>query len=324
MATEPPRDASPGSHAEKPQGIPARGWLQILKRAWKESSNDQVPLLAAGVAFYAFLSLFPAMIAAVTVYGLVADPKTVTEQTDRLTDALPNDAASLIGDQLTAITETPQQSLGFGLVIALVLALWSAAGGVGNLVTAINTAYDEEETRGFVKRKALALGLTFGAIIFVVVAIGLVAVAPALLEAFVPSGAAYWLLQVARWVVLVIAVPLVLAVLYRYSPDRDKPQFRWVSAGAVVATVIWLVASLGFSFYVNNFGSYSKTYGALAGVVVLLLWLWITNFIVLLGAEINAEAEPKTVKDSTEGDPEPLGERNAIKADNLPEDSRTR
>jgi len=320
MSTGPFTEAPPGADASKPQEIPKRGWLQILKRAWEESSNDQVPLLAAGVAFYSFLSLFPAMIAAVMVYGLVADPKTVADQTRKLTDALPNDAASLIGDQLTAITETPQQSLGFGLLVALVLALWSAAGGVGNVVTAINTAYDEEETRGFVKRKALALGLTLGAIVFVAVAIGLVGVAPALLDTFVPSGAAYWLLQVARWAFLILTVSFVLAVLYRYAPDRDDPQFRWVSVGAVVATVIWLVASLGFSLYVDNFGSYGKTYGALAGVVVLLLWLWVTNFVVLFGAEINAETEKQTARDTTVGEPRPLGERNAVKADSQPGD----
>lgn len=321
MATDSRRDAYPGADAEKPTEIPKRGWVQIVKRALAESKNDQVPLLAAGVAFFSFLSLFPAMIAAVTVYGLIADPKTVADQTQQLTQALPNDAASLIGDQLKAITSTPQQSLGFGLLIALALALWSAAGGVGNIVTAINIAYDEEETRGFVKRKALALGLTLGAIVFVVFAIAMVAVAPALLEAFVPSGAAYWLLQIARWVLLLVAVSLVLAVLYRYAPDRDAPKFKWVSVGAVVSTVIWLIASLGFSLYVNNFGSYGKTYGALAGVVILLLWLWITNFIVLLGAEINSEAEQQTLQDTTKGEPEPLGQRNAIKADNLPEES---
>jgi len=318
MAKQTETDEYPGAEADKPTEIPKRGWVQILKRAWAESKTDQVPLLAAGVAFYSFLSLFPAMIAAVTVYGLIADPRTVAEQTQQLTEALPNDAASLISSQLKAITQTPEQSLGFGLLVALMLALWSAAGGVGNVVTAINLAYDEEETRGFVKRKALALGLTLGAIVFVVVAIGLVAVAPALLEAFVPSGAAYWLLQIVRWLLLVVAVTLVLAVLYRYAPDRDEPKFQWVSVGAAIATVIWLVASLGFSLYVNNFGSYGKTYGALAGVVVLLLWLWITSFIVLLGAEINAEAEQQTAKDSTTGESQPLGRRGAIKADSLP------
>jgi membrane protein len=308
----------PGAEAHKPTEIPKRGWWQILKRAWKESKTDQVPLLAAGVAFFSFLSLFPAMIAAVLLYGLVADPKTVAEQSQQLTEALPQDAASLISEQMQAITATPQQSLGFGLLVALVLALWSASGGVGNVITAINVAYDEEETRGFVKRKALALGLTLGAIVFVVVAVALVAVAPALLDALIPAGPLRWLLEAARWIGLLIAVSFTLAVLYRWAPDRDAAKFQWVSVGAVIATVIWMLASLGFSLYVDNFGSYGKTYGALAGVVVLLLWLWITNFVVLLGAEINAESEQQTVKDTTTGAPRPLGQRNAIKADTMP------
>jgi membrane protein len=320
MSSHVPEQRVPGAEADKPTEIPKRGWWQVLRRAWKESKSDQVPLLAAGVAFYSFLSLFPAMIAAVMVYGLVADPKTVADQAKQITDALPADAAGVIEGQMKAITETPQQALGLGLVIALVLALWSASGGVGNVVTAVNIAYDEEETRGFVKRKLLALGLTLGAIVFVVVAVALVAVAPALLDSLVGSGPLRWGLEVARWVVLLVAVSIALAVIYRFAPDRDAPKIRWVSVGAVVATVIWLVASLGFSLYVDNFGSYGETYGALAGVVVLLLWLWITNFIVLLGAEVNAEAEQQTARDTTKGEPQTLGERNAVKADTLPGD----
>lgn len=310
----------PGAGAEQPREIPKRGWLQVVKRAWKESKTDQVPLLAAGVAFFAFLSLFPAMIASVMVYGLVADPQTVARQAEELSQALPADAASLITEQMEAITSTPQQSLGLGLLVALVLALWSASGGVGNVITAINVAYDEDETRGFVKRKALALGLTLGAILFATVAITLIAVTPVVLDNFFPDGAIRVLLEAARWVGLLVAVAVALAILYRYAPDRDNPRFSWVSVGAAVATVIWLVASLGFSLYVDNFGSYGETYGALAGVVVLLLWLWITAYVVLLGAEINAEAEQQTVADTTVGEPEPLGRRGAVKADNLPTD----
>ncbi len=313
----------PGATADEPKQIPPKGWFQVTKRAWAESKLDQVPLLAAGVAFYSFLSLFPAMIAAVTIYGLVADPRTVARQADALAAALPDDAASIIRTQMEAITSQPQQSLGLGLLFALALALWSASGGVGNMVSAINVAYDEEETRGFVKRKLLSLGFTFGAILFAAVAILLIAVAPPLLDAFFPSGAIYWLLQVVRWVGLVIAVVVALAILYRFAPDRAQPQFSWVSVGAAVATVIWLLASLGFSLYVDNFGSYGKTYGALAGVAVLMLWLWITAFIVLLGAEINAEAEQQTVRDTTTGDPLPRGERGAVKADNLPNEQPT-
>lgn len=313
----------PGSTAEKPQQVPAKGWFQIVKRAWAEAKVDQVPLLAAGVAFYSFLSLFPAMIAAVTIYGLVASRETVARQTEAIADALPDDAASIITSQMKAIASQPEQSLGLGLIIALALALWSASGGVGNIVSAVNIAYDEEETRGFVKRKLLSLGFTLGAVLFVAVAVGLIAVVPPMLDQFFPSGVIHWAIQIGRFVLLALAVAAALALLYRFAPDRDAPRLQWVSVGATVATVIWLVASVGFSVYVDNFGSYGETYGALAGVAVLMLWLWITAYIVLLGAEINAEAEQQTVKDTTTGPPEPLGQRGAVKADNLPHEQPT-
>ena len=316
------RQPVPGGDAELPTDVPPRGWKQILLRAWKESKRDQVPLLAAGVAFYSFLALFPALIAAITLYGLVADPATVARQADELTDAMPADAASLVTDQLEALADAPQQSLGLGLLVALALALWSASGGVGNLVTAINIAYDEEETRGFVQRKLLSLCLTVAAIVFVVVTLSLVAVAPAVLDGLVDSGPMRWGLEVGRWLLLLLGLMVALAVVYRYAPDRDAPQFAWVTPGALVATLIWLLASLGFSIYVDNFGSYAKTYGALAGVAVLLLWLWITNFIVLFGAEVNAESELQTAQDTTTGPERPLGERGAFVADHLLGDRR--
>jgi membrane protein len=296
MTAQMTRVSMPGQHADRPDEIPRKGWVQVVKRAWKEAKSDQVPLLAAGVAFYSFLALFPAMIAAVMLYGLVRDPADVQRQVDDLTAALPSDAASVLTTQLEAITSTSSGSLGLGLLVSLVLALWSASGGVGNILSAINIAYDEEETRGFVKRKALSLLLTLAAIVFVVVAISLVAVAPALLDNLVDAGPLRWGLEAVRWLGLIAAMSFALAVLYRVAPDRDDAEFKWVSVGAVVATVVWLVASLGFSLYVDNFGSYNKTYGALAGVVVLLLWLWLTMYVVLLGAEINAEAEQQTAE----------------------------
>ncbi|WP_354438385.1 YihY/virulence factor BrkB family protein [Marmoricola sp. OAE513] len=216
------------------------------------------------------------------------------------------------------MTSSSQQSLGIGLVVALALALWSAAGGVGNLVTAINIAYDEKDERGFVKKKLLSLGLTAGAIVFGSLTLALVAAAPAVLDNLVDSGPARWGLEAARWILLLVAMMGGLAVLYRVAPDRGSPKFSWVSVGAVSATLVWLVASLGFSLYVDNFGSYAKTYGAMAGVVVLLLWLWMTMLVVLLGAELNAEAEEQTVVDTTTGEPRPLGQRNAVKADSVP------
>src|SRR3954452_4140882 len=253
--TDPREGRYPGSRADRPQAIPAAGWWQVSRRAWREAQADQVPLLAAGVAFYGFLSLFPAMIAAVMVYGLVADPATVTKQAEAVSEALPRDAASVVIDQMNTIASQPQGKLGLGVVVALVLALWSASAGVGNLVTAINIAYDEEETRGFVKRKLLSLGLTLGAILFTVVAVTLITVVPALLDAFLPSGVLHWLLQTVRWAGLLVAVAGALAVLYRVGPDRNAPKLRWVSVGASIATVIWMLASLGFSLYVDHFGS---------------------------------------------------------------------
>jgi membrane protein len=324
MTAQATRERLHGVHADAPTEIPKKGWFQILKRAWKEAKSDQVPLLAAGVAFYSFLALFPAMIAAVMLYGLVRDPDDVRRQVDQVSDALPSDAASVLTTQLEAITSTSSGSLGLGLLVSLVLALWSASGGVGNIVTAINVAYDEEETRGFVKRKALSLVFTLAAIVFVVVAISLVAVAPAVFDSLVDAGPLRWGLEALRWLGIVAAMTVALAVLYRVAPDRDDPEFKWVSIGAVVATVLWLIASLGFSLYVDNFGSYNKTYGALAGVVVLLLWLWLTMYVVLLGAEINAEAEQQTVKDTTVGPDEPLGQRGAVKADTMPGDQPPR
>ncbi|NHC14548.1 YihY/virulence factor BrkB family protein [Motilibacter deserti] len=307
----------PGQDAEKPTEIPAAGWKQIVKRAWAETKEDNVSLMAAGVAFYAFLAIFPAAIAAVTIYGLVADPQQVTQQVNDLSSGMPEETKTLLTNQMTSIANGSSGALSIGLVISVLAALWSASGGMGNLIKAINIAYDEKETRGFVKQKALALALTLGAILFIVVAVALIAVAPAVLDSLGLGSIATVAIQVGRWVGLVVAVMIALAVCYRYAPDRDNPKFSWASLGAVVAGVLWIVGSVAFSLYVSNFGSYGKTYGALAGVVILLLWLMLTSFIVLFGAEINAETERQTAKDTTQGPEKPMGERRAQAADTV-------
>lgn len=283
--------AVPGEEAELPSEPPRRGWWPILRQAWKETKADHVPLLSAGVAFYAFLALVPTLIAVVMVYGLVSDPEDVAEQVDSFGSALPSSAEELLTEQMERLAATSQRSLGIGLVVALALALWSASSGVGNLITALNVAYDEQDERGFVKSKLLALGFTVATIIFVALAIGLVAAAPVVLRALDAPGWVAVLAHAARWLGLVVVVLVALALVYRWAPNRDVPTFRWLSAGAVVATVLWIVASVGFSVFVDNFGSYDKIYGSLAGVVVLLLWLWLTAYAVLLGAEINAELD---------------------------------
>jgi membrane protein len=310
----------PGGAADRPREIPRRGWFQVLRRAHREAKADQVPLIAAGVSFYAFLALFPAIIAAILLYGLVATPSQITSQIDQLGSTVPAPAKTLLHQQMTSLVASNQQALGVGLIVALLLALWSAAGGMGNLITAVNITYDEDDDRGFVARKALSLIMTLGAIVFVVVAITLVGVFPAVVNSLNPPLAVQVAAQVVRWLLLAGAMMFALSVLYRVAPDRAAPKFRWVSVGAVTATVLWLVASVGFSLYVSLFSSYGKTYGSLAGVVVLLLWLWITSYVVLLGAEMNAEAEQQTGRDTTTGTPLPRGRRGAVKADSLPGD----
>jgi len=307
----------PGEDAERPTEIPARGWLQIVKRGWAEAKVDQVPLLGAGVAFFAFLALFPAVIALVTLYGLFADPAVIADQVNSLT-ALPAEVRQLVVDQ---INNQDRAALGWAALLAIALALFSASGGVNNLMTAVNVAYDEEDKRSPVKKRLIALALTLGAIVFIVIMLGLVAVVPAVLQSvFGDSPVLRIVLSGARWLLLVVLVTAALAVLYRVAPDRDAPKMRWVSVGAALATLLWLLASVGFSVYVSTFGNYAKTYGVFAGIIVLLFWLWITSYAVLLGAEINAEAEQQTVADTTTGPNEPLGERNAVKADSTPSD----
>ena len=308
----------PGAGADKPTEIPKRGWWQILRRGLKEFSADQMPLMAAGVAFYAFLSLVPTLIAATLVYGLVTSPQEVQSQVQQLSSVLPQDAANLVGNQMLSLAQTKSSGLGIGLVISLALALWSASGGTGNLITAVNVAYDEKETRNFIKKRALALMLTIGAIVVFVLTASLVAVFPAVANALNIGGIVRVGLVALRWVVLLAVLMIALAVLYRLAPDRDDPKFKWTSVGAVVAVVVWVLASVVFSLYVNNFGSYGKTYGALAGIVILLTWLWLSIVAILLGAEVNAEMEKQTVRDTTAGPDKPLGKRDAVKADLLP------
>lgn len=272
--------------------IPRRPWFQILKRSWKSTQSDQISLLGAGVAFYGFLALFPTLIALVLAYGLFADPSTIAGQVDSLGGALPPDVRKLIAEQLTSRAQQTG-ALSVGVIIALLVALWSASGGVANLVQAINTAYHETDDRGLVKKRAVALALTAGSIAFMIVLISLVAIVPVLFS-FFDGGALRWLIQIARWVLITALIMVALAILYRVAPDRQSSKLSWASPGAITATLVWLAVSAGFSLYVTLFASYAKTYGAVAGIVVLLMWLWLTAYAVLFGAEINAEVERET------------------------------
>jgi membrane protein len=312
-----PVAAVPGSDAERPSEIPAHGWLQIAKRVRDEAKADNVSLLGGGVAFFALLAIVPLLVAVLALWGIFADPVDATRLIRDLASGLPRSAERLVTQQLRNIATRSNTGLGVTAVVSLVVALWSASSGTKHLIEAVNTAYDEEENRGFVRVRALAVGLTLGAVAFVLLAIGLIAIVPsALADAGVPQGVRL-LVNVAIWPVLGVLMIMGLAVLYRLAPDRDDPQWRWVSWGAVLATVLWLVGSAGFALYASNFGSYDQTYGSLGGVIVLMLWLYITAFVVVIGAEINAALETQTARDSTIGPERPLGQRGAHAADTV-------
>jgi membrane protein len=309
-----------GENAESPQQIPAKGWLAVSKRAWGEAKEDLVPLLAAGVAFKAFLAIFPALTAAFLIWGIFGDTQSIVDQIKGIS-AIPEAAKSLVTGQVQNIA-SGKSTAGITAVVAIVLALWSASSGVENLMAATNSAYDEKETRGFLKRKGTALLLTIGAIVFMLLAVALIGVAPVLVKALGASGIVSIVVNVLRWVLLLGLVVVALGVVYRVAPDRDAPRVKWVSVGAAVATVLWLIVSAGFSLYVTKAGgsSYAKNYGSSAGVVVLLMWLWLTSYAILLGAEINAEAEKQTDKDTTVGPDQPMGSRDAVAADRKPDE----
>jgi membrane protein len=267
------------------------GWQAVAKRVWAAAKKDNLTLLAAGVAFYAMLALVPSLIALVTVYALVADPSKISEQIEPVTTLMPQEAATLLEQQLTAIVESSSGSLTIGLVVSVAVALWAASGAVGALVTGINAVYHQDEERGFVKLKALALGLTLGGVVVAVLALLLVAAFPAAVDALSVGTAGRVVAELGRWLLLAALIALALSVFYRVSPGRRPSRSRWLSWGVVIALVIWLLGSIGFSLYVANFGSYNKTYGTLAAVIILMLWLYLSGYVILLGAEIDSELD---------------------------------
>jgi membrane protein len=311
------RDGGRGRQAEQPQQIPPKGWMDIAKRTGKEVKADQVPLLAAGVAFYLLLSLFPLIIAGVSIYGLVADPTTVRDQLANLTQTLSPETAKLVGEQIKQVTAGAGGALGLATVLGILTALWSASSGMKALITGVNLAYDETETRKFLKLRGLAVLFTLGAMVLMAVALATIVGYPPVADTL--PLVLRWLVAILRFVILAGLLIVGLAVLYRYAPDRDEPRWSWVSWGSVIATVLWVLASVGFAIYANAFGNYNKTYGALAGVIILMFWLWLTALVVLVGAELNTEMELQTARDTTAGPDRPMGERDAHAADHVAE-----
>jgi membrane protein len=315
-----PRDHELGRDAAEPSEIPSRGWWQILKRTASEVSRDNISLVAAGVAFYALLAIPPALAAAIALWGFFASPADVQQQLSQLTAVLPADAAATFEEQLRGVASKSSETLGWTAVLGFLLSLWSARLAVSAMIGALNIVYEEQERRGFVKLAAISVLLTLAVLAGGLVTLLLVAGVPAVLELVGLGDTAEVAVHVLRWVALCALVLFGLAVLYRLGPSRRQARWQWVSWGAAAATLLWLVASAGFSLFVANFGSYGETYGAIGGVVVLLTWLWISAFVALVGAELNSEMEHQTARDTTVGGSRPLGERDAWSADHVAEE----
>jgi membrane protein len=312
------RSAERGRRAERPSQIPRPGWRDILLRTWNEISDDHVSLIAAGVGFYGLLALFPAIAALISIWGLLFDPQQIEQQIETMSGFLPADAATIVRDQARTIA-AGSGGLSVAAAGGILLALYSAAKGMKALMEGLNIIYDEQEERGFIKLNLVALGLTLMMILAMLAALGAIIIVPILLGAVGLGPVAETLVSLLRWPLLFAVALIILAIIYRYGPSRAQPRWRWVSWGAAVATVFWLLGSIAFSIYVQNFGSYNETYGSIGAVIILLMWFWLSAFSVLLGAELNAEMEHQTERDSTSGDPRPRGRRDAYVADHVGE-----
>lgn len=305
-----------GRHAETPSEVPARGWLDILARTRQQIAEDNLSIVAAGVAFYGFVAVVPALAAVIAIYGLVSNPASVAQQIEALARVLPGEVLPLLREQMLRITSN-ESAAGLGAIVGFVLALYSSSNAVKAMITGLNIAYDETEKRGFFRLTLGAFALTLGAIVGAVLAVALLAVLPSVLARMNITGGTETLLNWARWPVLVGGFMGSLAVLYRFGPCRHEAKWRWVSPGAITAALLWLAASGAFAYYVSHFASYDRTYGPLGTVVIFLMWLYLSAFVVLLGAEMNSELERQTKKDTTEGEPKPMGQRGAASADTL-------
>lgn len=306
-----------GRQAGTPAAIPLRGWAHVLRRTGLVMLTDRVGLTAAGCAFYGTLALFPAISMLLSIYGLVFDPVTVEPQLALMRDLLPPAAWTLIDERVRHLVEQPPVTLGWQLMLSTGIALYSSAAGVKAILAALNLAYEEHERRSFARYQIVSLSFTLIAILGAVAALAVLVALPQGLQAVGLETGAAWLVQILSFGIMTLVLLCGLSLLYRYGPCRQRPQWRWVTPGSLVATVLWMAASALFSLYVGRFATYDASYGPLGAVVAMMMWFYVTAYAVLLGAELNSELELQTAVDSTDGPPRPLGSRGAYVADHI-------
>lgn len=293
------------------------GFVDVGLRVGRQISQQNVGLLAAGIAFYGLLSIFPGITAGVALAGIMMPDQMLLSASDMMASFMPDAARDIVIGQLEDVVHSDQDTLSFAAGAALALALYSASRAVGNFMSGLNVIYGETESRGFFKLRALTMFLTLALIAGVLFCVLVVAAIPATAALLNVQG---WLLDallIIRWPLMFVMGAVGIALLYRFAPDRRRPKWRWLTPGAVLACLMWVAGSIAFSLYVQRFGNYNETFGALGGVIVLLTWMWLSAFIILLGAQIDAELEAQTKRDSTIGEDRPMGERGAVKADTL-------
>jgi membrane protein len=306
-----------GRRAASPRQIPLRGWKDVLWRTASEIVEDRVMLIAAGVTYYLLLASFPALGVLVSLYGFVFDPADLGKQIGFLSMILPPGALDLVLGQLSTLTSQKASTLSFAFLISFVVALWSANSGVKALFDAMNVAYGEEEKRSFIKLNLLSLGFTLGSIALAIILIAAVGVVPAAFALLRLDGWAETIAAIARWPIVLAIVWVATIVIYRYGPSRENAKLRWLSWGAGISAITWMVASIAFSYYLQNFGHYNVTYGTLGALIGFMVWTWISVCILVVGAELDAELEHQTLVDSTTGPPQPIGDRGAVMADTV-------
>lgn len=311
-----------GRSASTPTEIPAVGWKDILWRVYHQLQEDRLLAVAAGAVFYMLLALFPALTALVSLYGLFANPALINEHLSLLAGVMPDAALTIIREQVTRLAATSSNALSLGFLFGLGLALWSANAGMKAIIDALNVVYDEREKRGFIRLTLVSFAFTLGGLVFVIVALGAVVVAPLVLAWLGLESRGVQIISLLRWPALLLITLLWLAALYRFAPSRTHARWEWLSVGSLLAAVAWISGSALFSWYLSNFANYDATYGSLGAAIGLMMWLWLSVIVILVGGELNAEIEHQTAQDTTVLPEEPLGERGAMMADTVGEASR--
>ena len=306
-----------GRRATAPWKIPWKGWKDVLWRVYASVNDNRLLAVAAGVVFYSLLAIFPAVGAFVSLYGLIADASTIDAHLTLASGILPAGAVDILHEQISKLAAKSDAKLSLGFLAGLGVALWSANAGMKAIIDALNIVYDEKEKRSFVKLNLVSLLFTFAAILSLIVALAAVVVAPIIFSMVGLSTFFSLAIATLRWPLLSILATVALAAIYRYGPSRREARWQWLSVGSVAAAIGWLIGSLLFSWYIANFGAYNATYGSLGAAVGMMMWMWISAIVILLGAQLNAEIEHQTARDSTIGSEKPLGRRGAVMADTV-------